>query len=177
MVRRDAYESDAPSGPGGAFNLLRLVGHSKHLSSGFVGFAIKSFSVSAGASVVFGMASYMLFSKHIGPVMPFLGGAAFGFVGGLVHRYMNDLDEAQLMLTRYPKIMEYHVGQVEPSELRDVSFADWLRDQKSSLRKQGVLIAALYSAADTLSKLQEEEEERILTENYGAAAAAAAAEQ
>ncbi|GIL63742.1 hypothetical protein Vafri_17756 [Volvox africanus] len=95
MVHRDAYESNSPSGPGGAFNILRLVGHSKHLSSGFVGFAIKTFSVSASASFMFGITSYMAFSKYLGPAMPFLGGAAFGFIGGLVHRYLTDKEEVR----------------------------------------------------------------------------------
>ncbi|GIL79079.1 hypothetical protein Vretimale_22 [Volvox reticuliferus] len=166
MVRRDAYESNSPAGPGGAFNILRLVGHSKHLSSGFVGFAIKTISVSASASIIFGITSYMVFSKHLGPAMPFLGGAAFGFVGGLVHRYITDTEEAQLMLSRYPKIMEHHINQVEPIELRDVSFDKWLADLRTNMRKQGVLISALYSASDTLTKLQEEEEERILEKHY-----------
>ncbi|GIL63743.1 hypothetical protein Vafri_17756 [Volvox africanus] len=80
MVHRDAYESNSPSGPGGAFNILRLVGHSKHLSSGFVGFAIKTFSVSASASFMFGITSYMAFSKYLGPAMPFLVGMHPGVV-------------------------------------------------------------------------------------------------
>ncbi|GIL79082.1 hypothetical protein Vretimale_22 [Volvox reticuliferus] len=95
VILRDAYESNSPAGPGGAFNILRLVGHSKHLSSGFVGFAIKTISVSASASIIFGITSYMVFSKHLGPAMPFLGGAAFGFVGGLVHRYITDTEEVR----------------------------------------------------------------------------------
>ncbi|GLC43514.1 hypothetical protein PLESTM_001481600 [Pleodorina starrii] len=175
MVRRDAYEANEPGGPGGAFSLLRLVGHSKHLSSGFVGFAIKTFSVSAGAAVVFGMSSYMLFSKHVGPVLPFMGGAAFGYVGGLVHRYLTDMEEAQIMLARYPKVMEYHVSQVDPMELRSTPFPAWLADLRTNLRKQGVLIAAMYSASDTLVKLQDEEEARIL-EGYREAATGAATE-
>ncbi|GIL63745.1 hypothetical protein Vafri_17756 [Volvox africanus] len=115
---------------------------------------------------MFGITSYMAFSKYLGPAMPFLGGAAFGFIGGLVHRYLTDKEEAQLMLSRYPKIIEYHINQVEPMELRDVSFDKWLVDLRTNMRKQGVLISALYSASDTITKLQEEEEERILEKHY-----------
>ncbi|KAG2423645.1 hypothetical protein HXX76_015162 [Chlamydomonas incerta] len=173
MGRRDPYEGDAPSGPGGAFKMMSLLGHSRHQSSGTVGFFIKSLSVSACSSVVFGISSYMCLSWALGPVLPFLGGSAFGFVGGLVHRYRVDLDEAQLMTARYPRVIEHHVRLVEPMELHSTGFESWLSGVPRSLKRQGVLVAALYSASDTISKLQEEEEERILEESYRGAAAAA----
>ncbi|PNW72867.1 hypothetical protein CHLRE_14g609600v5 [Chlamydomonas reinhardtii] len=180
MGRRDPYEGDAPSGPGGAFKMMSLLGHSRHQSSGTVGFFIKSLSVSACSSVVFGISSYMCLSWALGPVLPFLGGSAFGFVGGLVHRYRVDLDEARLMTVRYPRVIEHHVRQVEPMELTSTpgGFEAWLAGVPGSLKRQGVLVAALYSAADTISKLQDEEEERILEESYrGREAAAAAADE
>ncbi|KAG2434551.1 hypothetical protein HYH02_012217 [Chlamydomonas schloesseri] len=173
MGRRDPYEGDAPSGPGGAFKMMSLLGHSRHQSSGTVGFFIKTLSVSACSSVVFGISSYMCLGWALGPVLPFLGGSAFGFVGGLVHRYRVDLDEARLMTARYPRVIEHHVRQVEPTELQCTSFESWLSGVPGSLKRQGVLVAALYSASDTISKLQDEEEERILEESYRGAAAAA----
>jgi hypothetical protein len=44
----------------------------------------------------------MLASSFLGPVLPFMAGAGFGFVGGMVHRYNVDLSEAKCVLERFP---------------------------------------------------------------------------
>lgn len=56
MVRREPYEGNEPTGPGGAFNLAKLLGNSQHMSNGFVSFTIKTFSVSACSAVRRGVA-------------------------------------------------------------------------------------------------------------------------
>ncbi|KAG2491052.1 hypothetical protein HYH03_010498 [Edaphochlamys debaryana] len=166
---REVYEGEAPGGPGGAFNMLRYLGNSRHMSSGFVSCAVKAFTVSACSAAVFGTCSYMLLGTALGPVLPFMGGAAFGFVGGLVHRQRTDLSQARLMAGAYPRVIEHHLGLVEPGELQGRSLEEWSGDICSSLRKQGLIVAALYSAADTIQRLQDEQEERIVQAYYAGA--------
>ncbi len=51
-------------------------------------------------------------------------------------------------------LMRHHVHLVEPTALRKLDWEAWVADAPSSLAKQGVLIAALYSASESLSLLQ-----------------------
>lgn len=162
MPRRDVYEQDDGGATTSPFNVLKIIGNSRSLTSGFASWAIKTIAVTTVAGAVWGLTGYMMLSRTMGPVMPFMGGAAFGVVGGLVHRYNVDKEEALTALELYPDIMAYHVAQVEPSELKGTNFPEWATDAKRCMRKTGILITALYSAGDTLARIDTEREQRLI---------------
>ncbi len=58
--------------------------------------------MSSTSSVVFGMASHMLFTGLVGPILSFIGGASAGFIGGVVHRWRTDCKEAIAAMNDYP---------------------------------------------------------------------------
>jgi hypothetical protein len=58
-------------------------------------------------------------TKHIA-APAFLLGAAFGYMGGLVHRWRTDVMEAKEAMIRYPALMEHHIRDAIPCELKRV---------------------------------------------------------
>lgn len=163
MPRVEAYENNDGQAQVGAANLLSMIGQAKGVTGGWSGFALKSILVSTSAATVWGLASWMLFHGPLGPALSFLGGSGFGFVGGLVSRWRTDTAEALHLVDMFPRLMEHHVRVGECGrELEGRDFGEWARNLRSSPRKQGVLIAAMYSAAPALDRIRQEKEEALV---------------
>ncbi|KAL4452325.1 hypothetical protein ABPG75_007987 [Micractinium tetrahymenae] len=165
MPAREPYEREDGQAHTSAQTLLTMLGGAKNLTSGFSVFAIKTLAISWSAATVFGMSSYMLFHGPLGPALSFMAGSGFGFVGGLVSRWRSDTAEALLMVDRFPALMEHHVRMnSDGGRLLNCgqTFGEWAADLPRNPRKQGIVIAAMYSAAPALERIRQEQEDAVV---------------
>eukprot|EP00887_Chlorella_sp_A99_P005229 scaffold1.g5229.t1 len=162
MPSREPYEQNEGQAQVGTAGLLSLISLSKNATSGFAGFAVKTAIVSSSAATVFGLCSYMLLHGPLGPGISFLGGYLFGAVGGVVSRWRTDVADALLTVDRFPRLIEHHLRAGEARfELEGQSFEAWRADLRRNPRKQGHVVAAMYSASPTLCRIHSEREEAV----------------
>eukprot|EP01137_Pigoraptor_chileana_P006703 Opistho-2@51319 len=167
---RAFYEQDNGQTSTGASALFNAIGNSKSLAGGFAGYMMKSMIVASSASVVFGLSTSMLF---FGPMAPFafLGGAGFGFVGGLVHRWNTDVRDAIQASEEFPELIEYHIRNLDPQFFSKQSYADWqAKLRASNIKARGTAITAYYSAAEAITDIRRRRE-AIIAERYSEMAA------
>ncbi|PSC72151.1 prolyl-tRNA synthetase [Micractinium conductrix] len=135
----------------------------KNITTGFSSFAFKSLAVSWCSGTVFGLASWMVFQGPLGPALSFLSGTGFGFIGGLVSTWRTDAHEVLLLTRKFPALIEHHVRISEAGhELEGRTFDEWAADLARSPRKQGIAIAAMYSAAPALDRIRQESEDALV---------------
>ena len=89
-------------------------------------------------------------------------GTGFGFVGGLVHRWRTDSHSALHLFQLYPELFEFHSKLLEPRQFAGVEFKEWAKDVHTCRAKQGLLIAAMYSAGPSLDRINQEQEAAVL---------------
>ena len=110
----------------------------------------------------------MLVSSLLGPGMGFLVGAAFGFGGGIVHRWRTDVREAKEAFAEFPELMEHHWRQADPYSTKMMSFDQWRQGMQTDCVKQGYAIAALYSASPAIQRIREMREEELIAKYIAA---------
>ena len=159
MPRIIEYTENEGSAQTSASTLMNLINQSKTATFGIAAFQVKTMVVSSVSAVIFGQAASMLVSPLVGPGLSFLGGAGFGFVGGLVHRWRTDTAEAAEAFAEFPELMEHHLRLSDPSALKSIGYDAWRRSLAGSPVKQGVAIAVLYAAAPAIIRVRELKQE------------------
>lgn len=162
MPRIIEYTENEGSAQTSASTLLNLINQSKSATNAMAGFQVKSLVVSSVSAVVFGSSFSMLFASILGPGLPFLAGAGFGFVGGCVHRWRTDVKEAKDAFYEFPELMEHHLRLTDPPGLPGKTFAEWKMGIATDAVKQGYAVAALYSAAPAIQRIKEMKEEALI---------------
>lgn len=167
MTAKELYEQDGQTGgtQTGALALVNILGQSKYLTGGVTGFMGKTLIVACASATVFGLSAAFACGTIFGPSLPFMGGAAMGFLGGLYHRWTTDTRLAFMLFREYPELMAYHLRYTDMSFYEVQTAEDcrvWSADLSRNLRKQGYAVSAMYSALDALYRIRQDREDTII---------------